>query len=169
MSTEQAVPARSALREPMFWMVWGLPAVVVVAGFLTLAIAIRAGGADASIDAVQRMAQVQQTDLSADRAAERQGLGASLALRDGRLVLQMLGNVGETRRLNLQFEHPTASSKDQVIALTREGDAWVADVALPEAASWHLTLTPADRGWRLDGRLDTASGIAILTPRFGHG
>lgn len=169
MTAEQAVPARSALREPMFWLVWGLPAVVVVAGFLTLGIAIRAGGADASIDAVQRMAQVQQTDLSADRAAEQQGLGASLALRDGRVVLQMLGSIGDTHRLNLQFEHPTASSKDQVIALTREGDAWVAEVTLPEAASWHLTLTPDDRRWRLDGRLDAHSGIAILTPRFGHG
>ena len=107
----------------MFWVVWGLPAVVVIAGFLTLGIAIRAGGADASIDAVQRMAQVQQTDLSADRAAEQQGLGASLALRDGRIVLQMLGSVGETRLLNLQFEHPTASSKDRVIALTRDTSA----------------------------------------------
>jgi uncharacterized protein len=169
MSTEQAVPARSALREPMFWVVWGLPAVVVVAGFLTLGIAIRAGGADASIDVVQRMAQVQQTDLSADRAAEQQGLGASLALREGRIVLQMLGGAGDTDRLNLQFEHPTASSQDRVIALTREGEAWVAEVALPDAASWHLTLTPGDRRWRLDGRLDAQSGIAILKPRFGHG
>jgi uncharacterized protein len=158
MSTEQAVPARSALREPMFWVVWGLPAVVVVAGFLTLGIAIRAGGAP-----------VQQTDLSADRAAEQQGLGASLALREGRIVLQMLGGAGDTDRLNLQFEHPTASSQDRVIALTREGEAWVAEVALPDAASWHLTLTPGDRRWRLDGRLDAQSGIAILKPRFGHG
>lgn len=169
MSSEHVIDARSPLREPMFWMVWGLPAVVVVAGFLTLGIAIRAGGSDASIDTVQRMAQVQQTDLSADRAAEQHGLGASLALRDGRIVLQMLGSPGDTDALSLQFEHPTSSALDQRIRLTREGDAWVAELTLPEAASWHLTLSPDDRRWRLDGRLDAGSAVAILKPRFGHG
>jgi len=169
MSSEHAIDARSPLREPMFWLVWGLPAIVVVAGFLTLGIAIRAGGSDASIDRVQRMAQVQQTDLSADRAAEHHGLGASLALRDGRIVLQMLGSPGDADALSLQFEHPTSSALDRQILLSREGDAWVADIALPEAASWHLTLTPNDRRWRLDGRLEGGSAVAILRPRFGHG
>lgn len=32
----------STRRGPMFWLVWGLPAAAVVAGFITLWIALRA-------------------------------------------------------------------------------------------------------------------------------
>jgi uncharacterized protein len=169
MSPEHAVAPRAALREPMLWLVWGLPAVVVVAGFATLAIAIRAGGSDASIDPVRRMAQVQQTDLGADRLASRQGLVASLALRDGQLTLQMPGAADDSQPLRLHFEHPTAAALDREVSLTRQGDGWRAVVDLPDAAGWHLTLTPADRRWRLDGRLDAGTGVAVLTPRFGDG
>lgn len=168
MSTGQGVPARGALREPMVWLVWGLPAIVVVAGFITLGIAIRSGNLDASNDPVRRMAQIQQTDISADRTAGQQGLGASLALREGRIALQMLGEVDASQVLTLRFEHPTSAQLDRSVTLQRDGDIWVAELDLPEAAGWHLTLTPEDQRWRLDGRLD-ASRIAILKPRFGHG
>lgn len=41
MSATNPLPARSAWREPMVWLVVGGPAIVVVASFLTLALAIR--------------------------------------------------------------------------------------------------------------------------------
>lgn len=155
--------------EPMVLLVWGLPAVVVVAGFITLAIAIRAGDLDASSDAVRRMAQVQQTDLAADQAALRRGLSASLRVEDGSVRLQLLGTVDEGAALSLRFEHPADSALDQQLALSRDGDTWHGELSLPAADHWRLVLTSADASWRLDGELRGSQGIAVLVPRFGHG
>lgn len=156
-------------REPMAWLVWGLPFCVVVAGFSTLAIAIRAGGADATADPVQRMAQVQTTDLDADRVALARGLGASLRLQGDRIELQLVGSANAEPTLTLHLSHPARAESDQELVLRREGDRWVTGVSLPPAAQWQISLVPADRSWRLDGELDTASGVAILRPRFADG
>ncbi|MCK7592760.1 FixH family protein [Pseudomarimonas salicorniae] len=155
--------------EPMLLLVWGLPAVVVVAGLVTLGIAIRAGQLDASSDAVRRMAQVQQTDMRADAQALRRGLSASLRVEDGALQLQLLGAGEADDALSLHFEHPSNSKLDRHIALQRDGSVWTARIDLPVADHWRLVLRASDASWRLDGELRGHSGIAVLSPRFGHG
>ena len=169
MNSNLPDPSARPRFEPMVLLVWGLPAVVVVAGFITLAIAIRAGDLDASSDAVQRMAQVQQTDIVADQTALRRGLSASLAVESGMVRLQLLGAAAADGQLTLRFEHPSNSALDHEVALLREGDTWSGDVALPEADHWRLVLHAADASWRLDGELRGSRGIAVLAPRFGHG
>lgn len=155
--------------EPMLLLVWGLPAAVVVAGFITLGIAIRAGDLDASSDAVQRMAQVQQSDLGADQIAIRRGLSASLRIGQGRVQLQLLGASAADDALSLRFEHPTNAALDQEVALRRKDDQWTAAIDLPHASGWRLVLQAADASWRLDGHLEGDQGVVVLTPRFGHG
>jgi hypothetical protein len=155
--------------EPMILLVWGLPAIVVVASFITLGIAIRAGDLDASSDAVQRMAQVQQTDLSADQAALRRGLSASLRVDAGALQLQLLGATGLQSGLRLRFEHPIDSALDRQVELHRSGEVWQAALSLPPADHWRLVLQAGDGSWRLDGELRGSQGVAVLAPRFGHG
>ncbi|MCB1553137.1 MAG: FixH family protein [Xanthomonadales bacterium] len=155
-------------REPMAWLVWGLPAAVVVAGFATLAIAIRAGGSDATADPVQRMAQVQTTDIEADRVAAARGLAASLRIHGDQLELQLLGSASE-QALTLRLSHPARAEDDRELSLRREGDRWTGRVALPNSAHWQVSLVPDDRSWRLDGELDASTGLAILKPRFGDG
>lgn len=155
--------------EPMLLLVWGLPALVVVAGFITLALASRSGNLDASSDAVSRMAQVQQTDLGADQAALRRGLSASLSVDADGVRLQLLGASEDDRSLRLRFEHPLDSAQDREIALQREGDVWQAALQLPAAEHWRLVLQAEDASWRLDGELRGSRGIAVLAPRFGRG
>ena len=75
-----STPPRPWFREPLVWLVIGLPAMVVVAGVWTLVVAARAGGADSVPDTVRRTAQVQQADLGPDREAARLGLEAELAV-----------------------------------------------------------------------------------------
>jgi len=168
MNTPVAATHRHWSREPMVWLVWGLPACVVVAGFITLGIAIRSG-ADGSADPVHRMAQVQQTDISADRAANARGLSASLSLHHGHVDLQVLGGIDASGELLLRFEHPSQAGLDHSVDLHWQDDRWRADLDLPPAARWHVTLQPRDGSWRLDGELSTATGIAVLQPRFGNG
>lgn len=169
MSAPDSSPSPRARFEPMVLLVWGLPAAVVVAGLVTLGIAIRAGNLDASRDAVQRMAQVQQTDLRADQAAQRRGLSASLSVEGGVVRLQLLGDSGEGGGLTLRFEHPSNGSLDRELELLREGDVWTAAIDLPRADHWRVVLHAADSSWRLDGELRGNRGFAVLSPRFGHG
>lgn len=166
---DQQTPTPPRRFEPMVLLVWGLPAAVVVAGFITLGIAIRSGELAGSTDDVRRMAQVQESDLGADQAAQRRGLSASLRVEAGTVQLQLLGASEADDALTLRFEHPADASLDRVVALSREGASWSGQIALPQAPGWRLVLLAADASWRLDGHLDGDRGVAVLTPRFGHG
>ena len=79
----------------MVWLVFGLPALVVVAGISTLVIAIKHRDGGEVTDQVQRTAQIQQTDLGPDARAGAMGLRVLLRERDGRIeVLPVAGNFG---------------------------------------------------------------------------
>ena len=62
---------RPFLREPMVWLMLGLPLASVVAGVGLLVAAVRSGGADEVTDVVQGTAQIQVSTLGPDaRASE---------------------------------------------------------------------------------------------------
>ena len=66
--------ARSHWRNPVMWLVVGLPLLSIVAGVGLVVTAVRTGGADPVNDPVRRVAQIQTTDLGPDAAAKRLGL-----------------------------------------------------------------------------------------------
>ena len=80
-------PHRPARREPMLWLVFGLPARVVVASLVTVWISARGGAYDRVADDVRRTAQIQTTELAPDEAAAKLGLSAVLSIQDGTLML----------------------------------------------------------------------------------
>lgn len=153
----------------MVWLMIGVPAASVVAGILTVVVAVRSGGQDTAIDEVRRTAQIQQTDLSADRQALQRGLSATLVRAGDRFEVQVLGGVDPTRPLHLRLLHPTESSRDQNIELLPAGDRWTASHPLPAAAGWTLSLQSSEGDWRLDGTLPQGQDHAVLLPRFGDG
>lgn len=172
-STPTASPAsRPWYREPLVWLVIGLPAMVVVAGVWTLVVAARAGGADAVPDTVRRTAQVQQADLGPDREAARLGLEAELAVdaSSGALQVSLRGPAADAQPalLWLELRHPVRA-EDQRLPLSRAGEAWRG--RLPDAGGgdgvphdWILRLGPEDGAWRLAGRLETEATAATLRP-----
>ncbi len=168
----QPSPSRPWYREPLVWLVIGLPAMVVVAGAWTLAIAIRAGGADAVPDPVRRTAQVQQADLGPDREAARLGLAATLAVDAGsgalRVELQGPAADAQPALLWLELRHPTRA-EDHRLPLARAGQAWQGRLPAAEGAAaiphdWILRLAPDGDGWRLAGRLEAGGASAGLRP-----
>ena len=58
---------RKAWQEPMVWLMVGIPALTVVAGFATLIIALQSGPMDMVPASVQRVSQAQTLD-GAERA-----------------------------------------------------------------------------------------------------
>lgn len=166
------LPIRPWYREPMLWLVLGLPAAVVVAGFLTLAIALRSGGADVASDPVQRIGKAQTLDLTADRVAARRGMRARLALSADTEAIELTpdGAGFDGDRLSLRLSHPTAASGDLSLDLLRVDDErFVGRLALPRDHAWNLQLTPAEGDWRLQGRLRRNALGADLVPAVDDG
>lgn len=153
----------------MVWMMIGVPLASVIAGIITIVVAVRSGGQDTAIDQVRRTAQIQQTDLSADRQALQRGLSATLVREGDRFEVQVLGGIDPTRSLLLRLEHPTEASQDRVIEMVPAGDRWTASHTLPAAAGWTLSLQSSEGDWRLDGNLPQGQDHAVLLPRFGDG
>lgn len=163
-----------AHREPMVWLVFGLPAVVVVASVVTLAIAIKSHDGGEVTDEVQRTAQIQQSDLGPDARAGEMGLRVLLREREGRIeVLPMAGNFPVQQALHLVAEHPTDRTQDRVLVLAPQpGQAgWMSMAAFETTRkhAWKFTLTPGNEQWRLRGRMPKAQSTAVLLPSLGQG
>ena len=156
---------RPGWREPMVWLMVGLPLASVVTGFMLLATAVRAGGADEVDDQVQHRAQAQVSELAPDERAGKLQLAALLQVRPGRIeLLPVSGELPRDQPLRLSLRHPTDSSQDKAIQLLPDAQGWGADVVVPVGHDWLLRLAPADEAWRLVGRLPMRSAAARMGP-----
>ena len=161
-------------RNPVLWLVIGLPAVVVVASLATLYIAIDAGGSDAIPDDVRRTAQIQTTELGPDERAAALKLSAVFSVREGHVdVLPASGALvddtalrGEPLRLLLQ--HPTLAAEDRELKLVPTAAGWRAEIALDPKHDWRIQLLPEGSAWRLRGRLPAGQRGVLLAPSVGQ-
>lgn len=152
-------------REPMVWLVFGLPLASIVAGVSLVVIAVRSGGADTVSDKVQRVAQVQTADLGPDSTASQRKLSAVLRAEDG--ILEVLPATGQFERrqpLRLTLGHPSQATADLEVELAPTALGWRAQTALDSGHDWILQLQPADGRWRLRGRLHAEQHAARLAP-----
>lgn len=158
---------RSAWREPMLWLVAALPVASVVAGIALVGVIARGGNVDTLGGNVRRTAQIQAEDTRADEEALRRGLHATVQ-RDparGGLLLEMQGDTGDLTALQLQLLHPVSATQDRELWLERiDARHWHAADWPLAANAWHLRLQPADRRWRLAGRLDAAAQRVEMEP-----
>jgi uncharacterized protein len=161
-------------RNPMLWLIVGLPATVIVAGFATLAIAIDAGGSDAIPDDVRRTAQIQTSELGPDERASTLKLSAVLSVREG--VLEVLPASGpllddssaRRRPLRLLLQHPTLAAADREFKLTPTATGWRVDHRLDTDHDWRLQLLPEGTAWRLRARLPAGQRGVLLAPAVGE-
>lgn len=161
-----ATRARPAWREPMLWLVFGIPAASVVASVALLVAAARSSGThDAVADRVQRTAQIQVADLAPDLAARRLDLAAMLHMEGDELVLvPTRGDFPRNAVLQLWLRHPARAGADVALQLQPAADGWRTRHAMPATHDWNLELAPPDRAWRLQGRLVQGQRHAALQP-----
>lgn len=164
-------PARRPFwREPMVWLVFGVPLASIVAGVGLVIVAVRAGGADAVTDRVQRMAQVQTTDLGADARAAQLRLSAVAQVRADRIdLVPVTGGFAAGDALVLAAAHPTDAARDLRLRLVRTENGWSAPQGLDTTHDWNLQLSPEDGAWRLRGRLRKDTRAVRLAPAQGGG
>lgn len=153
-------------REPMLWLVIGLPASAVIAGTGTLLIALNSGGNDAVPDVVQRTLQIQNADLGADRRALQLGLHGELKLdlETGAVEAEVAGLTDAPPSLSLRLQHAGRASRDVEVRLVRAGERWLGRLPSPQGQAWNIELGPEDRSWRIGGRLDPGAHRSDLIP-----
>jgi len=166
MTARNAPEHRRAWREPMLWLVAGLPAASVIAG-IALLVAIARDNVDPLSPGVRRTAQIQAEDTRADEEALRRGLSA-IAKRGAPpvgLVLELHGDAGATTALRLHLLHPVSAAFDRELTLERvDAQFWRAAEMPATTNAWLLRLEAADGRWRLAGRLEAAADSATLEP-----
>lgn len=157
--------ARSPWREPMVWLVAALPLASVVAGISLLVISARSGSIDAVADPVQRMAQIQVSDLGPDERARTLQLSAIVRLGAGTIeILPVTGDFDRSAPLRIALRHPVLASADRE-ALLQPGElGWRGEISLDGSHDWSLQVTAADGHWRLRGRLLKGQLAAHLKP-----
>jgi len=158
-------------REPMMWLVVGIPAVLVAASLVLVAISVRVGADEALPVDVRRTAQIQQEDLRADRAAIDLGLRGTLAIdaRTGAVEVRLAPLPDSTATLALTLIHPSRAAQDRRLTLTRSGDRFLGRVPLPLPAAWTVQVAAADGAWRVAGRFESGRIEAPLAPKLSEG
>ena len=157
--------ARPFWREPMVWLVLGIPLASIVVGVGLVVVATRSGGNDAVGDEVRRVSQIQTTDLGPDQAARQRGLLAVLRVEDGAVeVLPASAGFDRAAPLRATFEHPLHAEADLQLQLQPGTLGWRADARIDNGHAWRVQLAPADGSWRLRGRLERGQQAARLAP-----
>ena len=158
-------PSRPGWREPLVWLVFGIPAIAVVALAWMVFIAAGPGSTDSVDTTVKRTAQIQVADLGPDEAAARLRLAALLRI-DGKdlEVLPLHAGFDTAKPLKLALRHPTRSELDHELLMQPTATGWRATLELDLAHDWTLRLVPQDNQWRLQARLPRGQLSARLQP-----
>ncbi len=138
-------------REPWPWILIALPASAVVAGLVTLAIAVKHQDSLVAEDYYKRGLAINQVLARESRAGEL-GLSARLSLRDGLARVELSG-ADAPPLLVVRFVHPTRAGEDRELLLAKVSGGWYQAKAPALAGSrWHVQLEDAEGHWRLSSR-----------------
>lgn len=148
------ISAKPWYREPWPWLLMSGPAIVVVAGFLTLGFAIQSFDGMV-VDDYYKQGKAINLSIARDMRAQSLGYHAELAhLPDGSFRVAFTGAQPQSRELTLQFRHPTRADSDHQITLVRAEDSSYRSPPLSIGINkWNVTLVDHSLAWRLRGSL----------------
>jgi uncharacterized protein len=156
--------------NPVFWLMWLLPASAVVAGLATLAIALQ--GADRALPADYHWeGERLDADFTRVRTAAALGVGISLEVRDGQCHAVSRNLPVDPSALDLLLTHGSDAGLDRRVRLPRiapgeyragcaplEPGKWRVAVS-DDAARWTLRVSAQDFSKPLELRARSPDGI----------
>lgn len=156
---------RPAWREPMMWLVVGVPLAALLAGIWLVVVATGSGSFDGSTDDVRRTGQMQVADLGPDARAAELDVRAIVQLIDGQVrVFPVEGRVPREAPLVLTLVHPQRAAADQVVTLAPDDLGWHGEADAGTGHDWILQLGDVEGTWRVRGRLPRGQQAAHLEP-----
>lgn len=155
-------------REPLVWMLIGIPASAVVMGIVMLTMAIQSWSGLVVDDYYRKGKQINLV-LARDRLAQELGLAAGFELRDdNRIEIRFDPSVSVIpgERIELKLVHATRPGLDREIYFENRGLRLLeAELPIPGPGRWNLFLQTGD--WRLTGSLQyPQSQTAELRPNY---
>lgn len=151
----------SAVKEPMVWLMFGIPVLTAIAGFYTLHIAGLAKATDEVNMPVTRVAQIQEADFTADKFAAKENITAILDVSSGHWIVSNPNNFSGTQ-LMLDLQHPIDKTLDVRLVLKKHDNHFVNNTAVPKNNDWLIQLSDMNSQWRVVGRLHKQSNTADL-------
>lgn len=165
MNTLAAAP-RPWYRETWPWLLMLGPGIAVIAGFITLWLAITSFDGLVADDYYKKGLGVNQ-DLSRRQRAVQLGITARLE-HDAPARKVRATVTGEApRMLNLRFTHPTRAGQDVRVEIMQIAQGqYEGTLLLPAQSKWNIELSSSD--WAIDGEWsDTATAAIELKPKGG--
>jgi len=156
-------------REPWPWLLMAGPAVVVVAGFATLWLAVSSSDGLVVDDYYKQGLAINQT-IERDVLAAQRGYRAEVALADGgrNIIVRLASAAGELlpETLQLRLVHPTRAGRDGLVLLRQHGPGFYEGTGpVLTAGRWILVLENLQPDWRLSGTVQTPGRTtALLLP-----
>jgi uncharacterized protein len=154
-------------RNPMVWMVIALPATAVVAGLLTVYIAV-ANQDSLVVDDYYKEGQAINQELSRDRKSTELGLAALVDVNaeTGEVLVSLSseGSFAPTTELTFKLIHRTLSGEDQTTTLSRLEDKpnYRGYIKPPIIEGrWTIQII-SDQSWRLRQNFKTKDAQHIL-------
>lgn len=163
-----AIAAKPWHREPMMWLVVGIPLASVVAGIAMITIASRAS-VDNVAEPFRRIGKAQTVEMSRDHRAMQLGTSAALSVgANGRDLVVTLERA-EAAVLELKLVHPIEQRFDVDLKLVAVAPGrFAGTLAQPLApARWDLELGDIGHTWRIVGQLEAGRDGARLVPALG--
>jgi uncharacterized protein len=140
-------------REPWPWLLMAGPAIVVVAGFVTLGMAIQSNDGLVADDYYKQGKTINRT-IERDTRAQQLGYRAEVLLPAiaGSIKLTFTGNAPAAPQLRLGLHHSTRGGLDRELVLARGADGTYS-AAMPalEQGRWKVVVDDSKRDWRLTG------------------
>jgi len=151
MSASPLVPPRPAWREPLVWLVFGIPAITIPAGLVTWWIAAQRADSNVAEDWYKRGVSINRS-LEREARAAAIGLSTRITLNgqhDLRLRLSADAPLPDT--VSVLLIHPVRAEQDRRLSLDRQADGTYRIVSpLVNAGNWGFALEAQD--WRLAAR-----------------
>ena len=154
-------------REPWPWILMAGPVLVILAGIVTVYLAVRSEDG-LVVDDYYKQGLAINAMLARNQQARALGINGQLELNAQRSNVQvrLSGAVQSSTRLRLRLVHPTRGGKDQtVMLLPLPGGNYGAAIKTLEQGTWNVQLEDEASGWRVVGTLFPGREVAELMAR----
>lgn len=147
-------------KHPWPWILMAGPGLVIVAGVVTVWLAVVSNDGLVTDDYYKQGLAVNQR-MHRDHQASALGLHADLMRSDGkvRLLLGAAAEVSLPETLMVKLAHPTRAGQDQLVEMKAEGQGFYSGQLLADVGGrWVISIEDPAGQWRLQGEWVADSG-----------